>query len=105
MIPFKNLRELILLIESGVDENVVGKVLKINPKKIKKLYKKAKTLMPIISMDEEEGTSSGSPGTAAPAQPTVTKWESGLTRGRANPIDQNHKWESGINRGRANRLA
>jgi len=55
--------------------------------------------------------------------PTVTKWDSGvargpanqigntkwsdivkLTRGKANPIDQNSKWDSGVKRGKGNTL-
>lgn len=34
----------------------------------------------------------------------VPKWESGITRGHANPIDVNKPWESGITRGKANSL-
>jgi hypothetical protein len=33
-----------------------------------------------------------------------TKWESGATRGKANPIDSKAKWESGATRGKANPL-
>lgn len=47
----------------------------------------------------EEGES-----TSSSAYPTVTKWESGVTRGRANPIDFKKKWESGIKKGRGNTL-
>ena len=36
--------------------------------------------------------------------PQVPKWESGITRGHANPIDPEGKWESGITRGHANSL-
>ena len=50
--------------------------------------------------EEGEATSSGG---ASSAYPTVTKWESGVTRGKANPI-ANNKWESGITRGKANTL-
>jgi hypothetical protein len=51
---------------------------------------------------EEDETEGGEPST--PSSPTMSKWETGLTRGKANPIDQNSKWESGINRGKANPL-
>lgn len=34
----------------------------------------------------------------------MDKWETGLARGKANPIDQNSKWESGITRGKGNPL-
>lgn len=33
-----------------------------------------------------------------------SKWESGATRGKANPIDSKSKWESGATRGKANPL-
>jgi hypothetical protein len=33
-----------------------------------------------------------------------SKWDSGATRGKANPIDSKSKWESGLNRGKANPL-
>ena len=33
-----------------------------------------------------------------------SKWDSGTTRGKANPIDSKSKWESGLNRGKANPL-
>lgn len=49
------------------------------------------------------GTST--PGTAA-GYPTVTKWETGLSRGVANTIDDKVTWKSlnKITRGKANTL-
>ena len=49
------------------------------------------------------GTTTSAPSTPSPpaGYPTVTKWETGLTRGKANQIG-NTKWESGITRGKAN---
>lgn len=49
------------------------------------------------------GSSSG--GGAKPAYPTVTKWETGLTRGPANQIALS-KWKDivKLNRGKANTL-
>jgi hypothetical protein len=49
------------------------------------------------------GSSSG--GGAKPAYPTVTKWETGLTRGPANQITLS-KWKDTVklNRGKANTL-
>ena len=103
MITFKELKEIIVLVESGSNDDVIGKIYNIKPNKVKKYYLKGKK---VISRDVDEAESSGgSAGTTAPAQPTVTKWESGIARGHANPLDQNHKWESGLTRGRANRLA
>lgn len=48
------------------------------------------------------GTSSGGGG----AYPTVTKWETGLTRSVANQIDYKAKWKDlhKITRGKANTL-
>lgn len=41
-------------------------------------------------------------GDGAPAGPAMDKWETGLTRGKANPIDTLSKWETGITRGKGN---
>lgn len=41
-------------------------------------------------------------GEPAPSGPSMTTWETGLTRGKANPIDGTSKWDSGINRGKGN---
>jgi hypothetical protein len=82
------------------------------------------------SISEQEGDASApSAPSASPAggggskYPTVTKWESGVTRGpanqigntkwsdivklnrgKANPIDTKSKWESGVKRGKGNTL-
>jgi len=49
------------------------------------------------------GSTTSAPSTPSPpaGYPTVTKWETGLTRGKANQIG-NTKWESGLTRGKAN---
>ena len=53
----------------------------------------------------EEGDAAPSGGAGASAgYPTVTKWESGATRGKGNPIDFKKKWESGLTRGKGNTL-
>ena len=41
-------------------------------------------------------------GEPAPSGPSMDKWETGLTRGKANPIDDTTKWESGLTRGKGN---
>jgi hypothetical protein len=41
-------------------------------------------------------------GESAPSSPSMDKWETGVNRGKANPIDQNSKWETGIQRGKGN---
>ena len=56
-------------------------------------------------LTEQESTppsSDSGGGTPSPpaGYPTVTKWESGVTRGKANQIG-NTKWESGLTRGKA----
>ena len=55
-------------------------------------------------LGEEEAAASSSG--AKPAYPTVTKWESGLTRSVANQIDYKAKWKdlNKITRGKANTL-
>lgn len=59
-------------------------------------------------LDEQDAAPSGgasSGGGAKPAYPTVTKWETGLTRGPANQIALS-KWSDVVklNRGKANTL-
>lgn len=105
MLKFKELEQIITLSESGVSDEVIGNIFKIKPKSVNKFIKKGKKILkkPIVTMDEE-AQGGGSPGTTAPSQPTSNKW-TGAAHGRANPIDQNHKWESGITRGKANQLA
>jgi hypothetical protein len=58
-----------------------------------------------MEFSEEETTTDTSSSGAGASQgyPSVTKWESGATRGKANPI-ANNKWESGVTRGKANTL-
>jgi len=53
----------------------------------------------------EQDSASTSGGGAKPKYPTVTKWETGLTRGPANQIG-NTKWVDivKVNRGKANTL-
>ena len=46
--------------------------------------------------EDEEG------GESAPSSPSMTKWESGVQRGKGNPIDSGSKWESGLQRGKGN---
>lgn len=51
--------------------------------------------------DDAAPASSGSAPSAG--YPTVTKWETGVARGKSNPI-ANNKWETGVKRGKANTL-
>lgn len=58
-------------------------------------------------MGEQEaagGASSG--GGSKPKYPTVTKWETGITRGVANTIDPKSKWNAlyTLKRGKGNTL-
>lgn len=101
MITFKELKEIVVLVESGSNDDVIGKIYNIKPNKVKKYYLKGKK---VITRDVDEADSGGgSAGTAAPAQPTVTKW-TGAAEGRANPRSPGRKWESGISRSKANPL-
>jgi hypothetical protein len=60
-------------------------------------------------MDEQGAAGGGAAsagGGSKPAYPTVTKWETGLTRGLANTVDPKSKWNSlyTIKRGKGNTL-
>ena len=49
-----------------------------------------------IEEQDEGGESSSS------SSPSMGKWETGVSRGSANPIDASTKWETGITRGKGN---
>ena len=54
--------------------------------------------------EQEATTSSG--GGSKPPYPTVTKWSTGIKRGKANPLMSKDEkpWETGIVRGKSNTL-
>jgi len=52
-----------------------------------------------LSEDDAAAASTG-----GAAYPTVTKWDSGVARGKGNPIDFKKKWESALTRGKGNTL-
>lgn len=54
----------------------------------------------------EEGEAAAGGATTGGAYPTVTKWETGLTRSVANQIDYKAKWKdlNKLTRGKANTL-
>lgn len=60
------------------------------------------------SKDElgEQDAPTGGGGSSSAPYPTVTKWETGLTRSVANQIDYKAKWKdlNKITRGKANTL-
>ena len=41
-------------------------------------------------------------GESAPSSPSMSKWDSGVQRGKGNPIETGSKWESGVQRGKGN---
>lgn len=57
-------------------------------------------------IEQDAAASSGGGGASSGAYPTVTKWETGLTRSVANQIDYKAKWKdlNKITRGKANTL-
>jgi hypothetical protein len=57
-------------------------------------------------LGEQEADSGGGSTGGGGAYPTVTKWETGLTRSVANQIDYKAKWKDlyKITRGKANTL-
>ena len=67
-------------------------------KKIINSYDVILSVMNVVN--EQEGGNTG--GGESTSTATVTKWESGVKRGKANPIDSKIKWESGLTRGKAN---
>lgn len=56
-------------------------------------------------LDEQDAAGGGAAGSDKPPYPTVTKWESGVTRGPANQIGLT-KWRDivKVTRGKANTL-
>ncbi len=60
-----------------------------------------------LEMDEQEAAAAGgSTSSTGTGYPTVTKWETGLTRSVANQIDYKAKWKdlNKLTRGKANTL-
>jgi hypothetical protein len=57
-------------------------------------------------MSEQDADASAAGATGGAGYPTVTKWETGLTRSVANQIDYKAKWKDlyKITRGKANTL-
>jgi hypothetical protein len=57
-------------------------------------------------LGEQEAGDAGGGASTGGAYPTVTKWETGLTRSVANQIDYKAKWKdlNKITRGKANTL-
>lgn len=88
------------------------------------LMKKYTTTESKGEVGEQDAPAGGAAGGGeAAAYPTVTKWESGvtrgpanqigntkwsdivkITRGKSNPIDTKSKWDSGVKRGKSNTL-
>lgn len=57
-------------------------------------------------LGEQDAAAASTSSSTGAAYPTVTKWESGLTRSVANQIDYKAKWKdlNKITRGKANTL-
>ena len=74
-----------------------------------------KTLMGIDEQEDGGADVAPEPAASAPSSgggdtggggqgyPTVTKWDSGVKRGKANPVG-NTKWDLGLTRGKGNQL-
>ena len=60
----------------------------------------------ITNGKKEMGEQDAAAAVSKPKYPTVTKWETGLSRGLANTIDPKSKWNSlySIKRGKGNTL-
>lgn len=63
------------------------------------------TKLPDKELGEQE-SSAGSGGGSKPPYPTVTKWATGIKRGKANPLMSKDEkpWETGLVRGKSNTL-
>lgn len=62
---------------------------------------------PKSEIGEQDAAAGGGGGTGGgSAYPTVTKWMTGLKRGKANPLmsKDEKRWETGLTRGKANTL-
>jgi hypothetical protein len=56
-------------------------------------------------LGEQEEAPTGGDSSGGGSTNTVTKWETGLVRGKANRLGlKGEKWESGLTRGKANPL-
>lgn len=84
-----------------IEENI-ERILELMETKSSKKKVKKKSDEEEIEMKEEGEAAAGGSGPSA-GYPTVTKWETGLTRGPGNPIG-NEKRQDKVNRGKANRL-
>jgi hypothetical protein len=105
MIAYEKIKEIITLIDAGLDVGITARIFHLSEKSVRKLYRKGKHLQRKSGVDEQDSTDSTSgPGTQVPPNPEHTTWETGVARGHANPIDSKNKWSSGVNRGKANPL-
>lgn len=57
-------------------------------------------------LGEQEASGGSSGGGSKPPYPTVTKWNTGIKRGKANPLMSKDEkpWETGLVRGKSNTL-
>lgn len=86
-------------------------------------YSKVKKNIEEQETANADASSTSSTSTGGSKYPTVTKWDSGvtrgpanqigntkwsdivkITRGKSNPIDTKSKWDSGVKRGKSNTL-
>jgi hypothetical protein len=52
--------------------------------------------------EQEDAAASTSTAPATDGATPASKWDSGVARGKANPVDSKSKWDSGAARGKAN---
>jgi hypothetical protein len=83
-----------------IQENI-ERILELMERKSSKKKIKKKSDEEEIEM-KEEGEAAGGSGPSS-GYPTVTKWETGLTRGPGNPVGNAIRQDK-TNRGKANRL-
>lgn len=85
-----------------IEENI-ERILELMETKSSKKKIKKKSEEEEIEMKEEGESAPASGSGPSAGYPTVTKWDTGLTRGPGNPIG-NEKRPDKVNRGKANRL-
>jgi len=70
------------------------------------LMKQFTTTSDDAELGEQESSGGGGGGGSKAAYPTVTKWNTGIKRGKANPLMSKDEkpWETGLVRGKANTL-
>lgn len=79
----------------------------ITEKQLKRLRSQIVTDQSVIEQESDPSAAAPESGVSSDGEKKTgaTKWESGVTRGKANPIGSDGVWVSGVTRGKANPLS